>query len=551
MAGGSRDCHFTLFESILTERTATIEYRFHHKDHSTRWILATYTSRRDQIADCWIVTGVSIDISERKQMEEALRKNQTLLAEAQEVAHIGNWEFDLATQKITWTEELFRLLNRNPAQQEPTYEENLKLYHPEDRDKLHQTVEQTLKTGNPYKLILRVILPNGSIRYTEGIGRVEFKAGQIIRLYGTAQDVTDRIVAEQALRKSEALFRSLSEFAPIGIFKTDIEGKNIYTNPHYQRIFGLNFQEVLGYGWLELIHPEDRKIIQRQWQQVATNNQEFLSEMRYVYPDQTIRIMRVQAVPIFAEGGEFLGHIGTAEDITESRALEQMKSEFISIVSHELRTPLASIRGSLGLMASGVLQNKPETAQKMLDIAVNDTERLVRLVNDILDLERLESHKIHLNCQWCDAQSVIQQALKILDPLAKESNIKLRDCSTSIKIWADADKIVQTLVNLLSNAIKFSPANTTVTICVEAFTDHVLFQVKDQGRGIPADKLETIFGRFQQVDASDSRQKGGTGLGLAICRSIIQQHGGSIWAESVLGEGSTFYFTLLLPNDSI
>ncbi|WP_302184688.1 sensor histidine kinase [Planktothrix pseudagardhii] len=221
-----------------------------------------------------------------------------------------------------------------------------------------------------------------------------------------------------------------------------------------------------------------------------------------------------------------------------------MKSEFISIVSHELRTPLSSIRGSLGLLAAGVFKNKPDTTQQMLDIAVHDTERLVRLVNDILDLERLEAQKVHLNQQWCDTGALLQQCVETLQPLAAENQIMLSVEPTSIQVFVDRDRMIQTLVNLVSNAIKFSPAKATVTLSAQDQADQVLFQIQDQGRGIPADKLETIFGRFQQVDASDSRQKGGTGLGLAICQSIVQQHGGKIWAESVVGAGSKFYFTL-------
>jgi signal transduction histidine kinase len=221
-----------------------------------------------------------------------------------------------------------------------------------------------------------------------------------------------------------------------------------------------------------------------------------------------------------------------------------MKSEFISIVSHELRTPLTSIRGSLGLLAAGVFKNKPESAQQMLDIAAHDTERLVRLVNDILDLERLDSHKVNLVKQCCDAAKLMQQSVETLQSLAVKGDITLSVEPTSVQVWADGDQIMQTLVNLVSNAIKFSPPETTVTLSVQDEADQVLFQVQDQGCGIPADQLNTIFGRFQQVDASDARQKGGTGLGLAICKSIIQQHGGKIWAESILGEGSSFSFTL-------
>jgi signal transduction histidine kinase len=147
----------------------------------------------------------------------------------------------------------------------------------------------------------------------------------------------------------------------------------------------------------------------------------------------------------------------------------------------------------------------------------------------------------------CDATALIQQSVDAMQALAESAAINLCLSPVSAQVWAAPDSIIQTLTNLLSNAIKFSPSNTTITLTAQPQSDHVLFQVKDQGRGIPVDKLEAIFGRFQQVDASDSRSKGGTGLGLAICQSIVQQHGGRIWAESTLGEGSSFYFTLPVP----
>ena len=225
-----------------------------------------------------------------------------------------------------------------------------------------------------------------------------------------------------------------------------------------------------------------------------------------------------------------------------------MKNEFISIVSHELRTPLTSIRGSLGLLVAGILKDNPESAQQMLEIAASDTERLVRLVSDILDLERLEANKVTLVKEWSYAALLMRQSVEIMQPLAAESNITLSIGPTSVQILVAQDQIIQTLVNLLSNAIKFSPPESTVILSAEELPNEILLKVQDQGRGIPNDKLETIFGRFQQVDLSDSRRKGGTGLGLAICHSIVQQHGGRIWVESVLGEGSIFYFTVPKPQ---
>lgn len=361
------------------------------------------------------------------------------------------------------------------------------------------------------------------------------------------EELLERQRTEIALQQSEALFRSLSESAPIGIFKTDAEGSCIYANPRCEPISGISKEEALGNGWMRCIHPDDLNSILGKWQETVVKQQEFAVEIRYCHRDGVVRFGRTKLAPIISETGETIGQVGTIEDITESRAIEQMKSEFISIVSHELRTPLASIRGSLGLVAAGVLDDDAEAAKQMLEIAATEADRLVRLVNDILDLERLELNKVTLDQQWCDAHNLMQQSVQALRHLAEESKITLQLEPVSMQIWADPDRIIQTLVNLLSNAIKFSPPESTVKLSAQEQSDRVLFQVQDCGRGIPADKLETIFGRFQQVDASDSRTKGGTGLGLAICRNIVQQHGGTIWVESFLGQGSTFYFTLPLP----
>ena len=370
------------------------------------------------------------------------------------------------------------------------------------------------------------------------------------QLYQQLQDeLRERQQVAAALRQSEAEFRSLSENSPVGIFRMDAQGRCTYTNPRCQVICGYTFEEALGEGWLQFVHPEDREWLIEQWSQTLSEQQEFSAEVRYIHQDGTIHFAQMRTSPLFRASNQLMGHVGTVEDVTERRAIEQMKNEFISIVSHELRTPLSSIRGSLGLLAAGVFKHKPESAQQMLDIAAHDTERLVRLVNDILDLERLEAHKVNLVKQWCDAATLLQQSVETVQSLAVEGNITLSVEPTSVQVWADRDRILQTLVNLVSNAIKFSPPHSTVTLSVQALADRVLFEVKDQGRGIPADKLETIFGRFQQVDASDSRQKGGTGLGLAICRSIVQQHGGKIWVKSVVGQGSRFYFSLPIPLD--
>ncbi len=233
--------------------------------------------------------------------------------------------------------------------------------------------------------------------------------------------------------------------------------------------------------------------------------------------------------------------------------LDTIKDEFISTVSHELRTPLTSIRGSLGLLSSGTIGNLDPKAQNLLRIAVTNTDRLIRLINDILDLERMDSGRAPLQIRRCSLLDLADQAIETMTGMADSAMVHLLrvnpttdPAGDTLYFDGDADRILQVLTNLLSNAIKFSPQASTIRIQMETTSESIVVKVSDEGRGIPADKLDAIFDRFGQIEPADAKQKGGTGLGLAICRSIVQQHSGSIWAQRNLGPGTTI--SVMLPR---
>ena len=574
-----------LNNSINQARTQRTDYyhecRVVWPDGSIHWIEGRGKFFYSEEGEAVRMVGTVMEISDRKARELQLRLLELVVTTTNDSVLITEAEpIDEPGPRIIYVNPAFtrmsgytleEVVGKTPRilQGEKTERANLK------------SIRTALKNWQPLRIDLINYRKDGTEFWVElSIVPIADQTGWFTHWVAVQRDISERKIAERALQKlneqleirvfkrtkelersqaelrqSEALFRSLSESSPVGIFRIDAEGKFIYTNPRCQAIGGFTSEEALGDGWMQFVHPEDIKVLLSLWSAPKSFDREFSSEFRHIHRNGTVRFCRVKTAPIFSALGLLIGHVGTVADITESRAIEKMKNEFISIVSHELRTPLASIRGSLGLLAAGVLENQPETAKQMLEIASNDTERLVRLVNDILDLERLDSTQVTLAKQWCDGADLIGQSVKSVQSLVDENNINLSILSGSVQIWAEPDRIIQMLVNLLSNAIKFSPAQSTLTVSVEdlgdslrdSYASRVLFAVKDQGRGIPADKLENIFGRFQQVDASDSRQKGGTGLGLAICRSIVQQHGGRIWVESVVGEGSSFYFTLPAP----
>ncbi|MFT4225492.1 sensor histidine kinase [Micropruina sp.] len=264
----------------------------------------------------------------------------------------------------------------------------------------------------------------------------------------------------------------------------------------------------------------------------------------YVRGDGKTIVIEATASPLRDDIGVISGAVVVFRDVSQRREMDRMKQEFISVVSHELRTPLTSIRGALGLIAGGAFGELPPRAAKMIDIATTGSVRLGRLVNDILEIERLDTGMLPMSIRTHEVVAACQEAVNATSGLAQAAGIGLRLGPAEGRVIADRDRLVQVLINLIGNAVRFSDPGDSVLVEARAAGELIEFAVSDTGRGIPDDKLEEIFGRFSQVDASDTREKGGSGLGLAICRGLIERMGGRIWVESVLGAGSTFRFEL-------
>jgi PAS domain S-box-containing protein len=518
-----------------------LEFEIVNKDSTTRWISLNATAIKDEAGNFLTSRSTLFDISDRKRSEAALYQYERIVSNTKDGIVLFNQDY------------IYQIVNQ-------TY---LDWYNKADTEILGHSVKEIVGqtffdsfvqpqldkclAGENIQYEKWFDYPNlppqfMSVTYAPYREQDETISGVIVSL----RDITKLQKAEAALRQSEEKFRQLAENIQAVFWMTDIHTQQVlYVSPAYETIWQRTCQSLYQNfsAWLDAVHPDDRPLVKLAFsQQLKTGQSD--TKYRIIRPDGSMRWIRDRAFPIKNELGEMVRIAGLAEDITELQKVEQMKSEFIGIVSHELRTPLTSIRAAMGLLNTGIYDKKPDKFKRMIEIAALESERLVRLVNDILDLERLESGRAVLEKTICNAADLIEQAVEGVQAIAKQQNISFNIHATDAQVWAAADAIIQTLTNLLGNAIKFSPADATISLSVQQQTNHVLFQVSDQGRGIPAEKLELIFGRFQQVDATDSRVKGGTGLGLAICRSIIDLHGGQIWAESIVGVGSTFFFTL-------
>jgi len=373
-------------------------------------------------------------------------------------------------------------------------------------------------------------------------------------------DVTEQYEAQEALHMATRQRELILESAGDGIYGIDLDGKLTFINEAGARARGYTPEELAGRDVHEVIHhshpdgtPYSKStspILQalRRCESIRMRDEVFWRQ------DGTAIPVEYSANPLM-ESGRISGMVVAFQDVSERRRLEKMKDEFISTVSHELRTPLTSLRASLGLISSGALDKRPEKRSQMLEIAIGNTDRLVRLVNDILDFDSVERGRLPLHRQPVEAIDLLRRAADIAHSAATEAHIAFRLEAPLAKVYADEDRILQVLNELITNAIKFSRPDTNIRLAAQIApgegsatelpgSGEVCLVVEDQGRGIAPEKLERIFERFQQGDSSDSRALGGTGLGLALCRSIVEQHGGRIWAESTPGVGSKFLFTL-------
>ncbi|XWK88467.1 MAG: PAS domain S-box protein [Phormidium sp.] len=500
------------------------------------------------------------DISDRKLAEAARKESETRFRQLAEAVREGFFVYETETGKYSYINPAYEaIIGKNVDFLNQGMAHWLNRIHPDDRERIEAGLKRESQ-GENFNEEYRFFRLNGEISWLRSQAfPIRNQTGTIVRIVGIVEDITEQKQLEQSLRESEELFRNAFNNAPIGISIVSSTGQFIKANNYYCNLLEYTKEELLKLKFQDITHPADLEVDLEGFHQMLTGKiHSFQMQKRYITKQGTEISVLINVALVRDKNQQPLYLVGHIEDIRDRLKVERMKNEFISIISHELRTPLTSIRGALGLLNSGVFDDRPERAKRMLQIALNSSERLERLVNDILTLERLKSNKVQLVKEQYQIADLMQQAIETIQAVAEQTGVTLCVKPIYHTIMVAPDAVIQTFTNLLSNAIKFSSVGDTVWLSAEIIEQwkndnhpiiscpSILFTVKDQGRGIPYDKLEVIFEQFQQVDVSDSRNKGGTGLGLAICKKIVQQHGGKIWVKSVLGEGSTFYFTLPL-----
>lgn len=349
--------------------------------------------------------------------------------------------------------------------------------------------------------------------------------------------------AAEALAKAQRAERAIVDNALDVICSLDSNLKFDTINPACLDVWGFEAEELKGKRMITLVVPDDVEKTLEAIENIKANNTGEPFETRVKTKTGSNKIMLWTAQ--WSEQEQLLYCV--AHDVTAAREVERIKQEFVQMISHDLKTPLSSIQMSLEMIGRGVYGELEDNGKNRLAAATRNCNQLIALINDLLDIEKMQAGKLQLELESADAMSLIEQALETVRGFAEKHNVQLESKGDSNPVFVDKKRMIQLLVNLMSNAVKFSPAGGVVTIGTnmkEESMERVEIYVEDQGRGIPADQLQRIFDRFAQVETADATEKGGTGLGLAICKAIVEAHEGSITATSEVGKGTRFTIEL-------
>lgn len=476
------------------------------------------------------------DITQRKQMEQILREHEQDLNHAQAVAHTGSWRLDVHRNQLLWSDETYRIFGI-PKETAMTYENFLSRIHPEDTEYVDRKWVSAIK-GEPYDIEHRIIV-NDEVKWVREKAELEFDSdGELKGGFGTVQDITERKRIENELRVKDFAVTSSAS----GIAIANLCGTVTYVNPACLSMWKYEHEaEVLGENIINLFADQNEfGVALKEVLEVGM----WHGEIKARKNDGSIFDVQILANLITGANGEPFSMMASFVDITERKKLDQLKDEFIGLVSHELRTPLTVIHGCLSTALTEWERLQSGEMQQLLQDAMLESESLSHLIENLLELSRIQAQQLALYSESIDVKTLIRE---ILTKIKRQETAHRFVTSIPNKlplIIGDPLRIGRILYNLLDNAAKYSPQGSQIKVTVRTEPECLVIGVSNRGLGLSSSDQARIFGAFQRLEDSRPDQARGAGLGLVVCRRLVEAHGGEIWVESKKGKGSTFFFSL-------
>lgn len=565
----------------LAGEEVSYQLEYPHPDGYRRDILVRYVPEVQDGAVRGFYALIS-DITSSKVVDAQLAQSMTRLNEAQRIAKLGSWELDLVTNTLVWSDEIFRIFELDKDHFGASYEAFLDAIHPEDRDAVNKAYLDSLKIKSPYEITHRLRMSDGRVKWvSERCESIFDDAGKPLRSIGTVQDITERVRADQQLRETTQLLNSIVENIPNMVFLKRADDLRF-------ALFNRAGEQLIGVKREDLLKKNDYDFFPKEQADFFTaKDRTVLAQQEVVdIPEEPIdtrqhgrRFLHTRKIALRDEHGQPRYLLGISEDITERKRAEDAlrrlneileqrvaertaefiaakqdaeranaaKTEFLSRMSHELRTPLNAILGFAQLLDEGAEPPLAERESGHVKEILRAGEHLLSLINEVLDLARVESGRVELNIESIHLSHAIRATVALMHALASERNVAFDVAAIpplAARVLGDRKRLQQVLVNLLSNAIKYNRVGGTIAItCTTDGEERVKLSVGDSGPGIAPEQQDRLFTPFERLDA-DKQGIEGTGIGLAISKRFVELMGGEIGVDSTPGQGSTFWVRL-------
>jgi len=521
-----------------------LEFRAIRPNGEVVWLFTNATVIREA-GRAVRMLGATMDITASKQAEESLRESEQRFRTLASHAPVGIFQSGRDGECV-FVNECWAAMS-GLTMGEARGDGWTRALHPEDRPRVVDGWQEAVRRGKASETEFRFLRPDGVVTWLQGNAvPLRNEGGQLVGYIGTCADITQRKMAEIALRESEQRFRRLADHAPVMIWVTEADGCCSFLGKTWYDFTGRTPAESLGFGWIEAMHPHDRAAARETFLAANERHEEFRQEYRLLAKDGSYHWMIDAAVPRFGDDGTFLGYIGSVIDITNRKKIEEelresqaalleadrRKDEFLALLAHELRNPLAPIRTGLELMRlAGDDRSVIEEVRLTLD---RQSQQMVRLIDDLLDVSRITRGTVELRKGRVELARVVESAVETARPVIEELGHKLTVHlpMRPVVLEADPTRLAQVISNLLNNAAKYMQRGGNIVLTAERHGSSVVISVKDCGIGIPAEMLGRIFDLFIQVDASLARSHGGLGIGLTLVKRLVEMHGGSVEARS-------------------
>jgi PAS domain S-box-containing protein len=538
-----------------------LEFRVRKSSGNYRWFLTRFSAVRDNRGQIirWYVAAT--DIEDRKRAEEALQQSQFYLAEGQRLAHTGSWAFNASGCFEYWSQELFRIYGLDPQKEPPTLEQYLATVHPADRDFMAETIRKMHAEHSGCDVKKRIVRPNGEQRYIRSVG-IPVVEGEVLKGFlGTAMDITEQELLTLELELQRAYLAEAQKLTQTGSWAWRVPDRNtVHLSEEWYRIYGFDPAEGAP-AWeeyVERIHPEDRLKWTGTIERAIVEKADYDLEFRILFPNGKVRWIHTVGHPVLSNTGDLEQFVGSSTDITVLKSAEQEREklrqleadlahidrvstlgEMAASLAHEIKQPISAAITSANSCIEWLAHQPPN-----LDRALAAAAKIDKYGNraaEIIDRIRSLYKKSPPQRELVDVNGIIQEMLTLLKGEATRSSVAMRtDLSAELpEIMADRVQLQQVFMNLLLNAIEaMKDSGGELTVKSELQDGQLQFSVSDTGVGLPKEKMDQIFSAFFTTKPQ------GSGMGLAISRSIVESHGGQLWASANSGGGATFHFTL-------